>query len=280
MAQETEAPGWLTVQRGQQPLLISLPHGGTLIPPAIEARLQSPWLGRKDTDWWIEMLYDFAGELGATVVRTSISRTVIDVNRHPDGAALYPGQASTELCPTTTFDGEPLYADGGGIPARDIDERRARYFVPYHAALVVELTRLRASHARVVLFDAHSIRSIVPRLFAGMLPALNLGTNHGRSCAAALLQSVTRIAQVSGQNWVADGRFKGGYITRHYGEPATGVHALQLELAMRSYLREPAAAALAPADWPPPYDPDFAAPLRATLQRVLQACLQFAHTPE
>jgi N-formylglutamate deformylase len=106
------APSWLSVFRGEAPLVVSLPHTGTEIPPAFEAGLASDWLARKDADWWIDRLYDFAGDLGATVIRTAISRTVIDVNRDPSGASLYPGQATTELCPTTTFDGEPLYRPG------------------------------------------------------------------------------------------------------------------------------------------------------------------------
>ncbi len=171
---------WLSVHRGAAPLLVSLPHTGTAVPSDIEVGLWSPWLARKDADWWIDRLYAFAADLGATTVHTAMSRTVIDVNRDPSGVSLYPGQATTELCPTTSFDGEPLYRAGHEPDAAEIARRRARYFAPYHAALAAELTRLRAMHPRVVLYDCHSIRSRVPRLFDRLLPEFNIGTNGER----------------------------------------------------------------------------------------------------
>jgi len=265
-------PAFITVRRGTAPLVVSLPHTGTDIPDDIAPDLVSPWLARKDTDWWIEKLYDFAADLGASVVRTSISRTAIDVNRDPSGVSLYPGQATTELCPTTTFDGEPLYLDGRGS---DVAARRAAYFDPYHAALSAEIEHARAIHGTIALYDCHSIRSVIPRLFDGTLPHLNLGTNSGASCAPALQGEIEAIGDASAFSRVSNGRFKGGWITRHYGKPERGVHAVQMELACRAYMHEP----LGPVDeasWPSAYDPAYAAPCRAVLTRILQACIGFA----
>lgn len=269
---------WLRVSRGEAPLVVSFPHTGTEIPADIEARLVSPWLARKDADWWIERLYDFAPGLGATTVRTAMSRTVIDVNRDPSGASLYPGQATTELCPTTTFDGEPLYRDGRAPDADEIAERRTRWFDPYHAALQAELDRLRAAHGRVVLYEAHSIRSRIPRLFDGELPNFSIGTNAGRSCGLGLAGAVEAACDASGFSRVTDGRFKGGWTTRRYGRPEAGVHAIQMELACRGYMDEPEGPPT-PDDWPTPYDPDDRAEhMRRALTDILKACLSFART--
>lgn len=264
---------WLEVGRGDAPLVVSFPHTGTDIPEEIEARLVSPWLARKDADWWIDRLYGFARSLGATTVRTAISRTVIDVNRDPSGASLYPGQTTTELCPTTTFDGEPLYREGEAPDAAEIARRREAYFAPYHAALAAELERLRASHGRVVLYEAHSIRSRIPRLFDGELPNFNIGTNSGASCDPALTSVVEAACDASGFSRVTNGRFKGGWTTRHYGRPETGVHAVQMELACRGYMDE---TPVEPELWPSPYDPARAAAMRGALAKVLNACLDFA----
>ena len=227
----------IEVHRGDAPSILSLPHAGTGIPAEIAPQLVSPWLATLDTDWYIRRLYDFATDLGATVIGTSITRAVIDVNRDPGGASLYPGQSTTDLCPVTTFDGDLLYRHGKGPEAAEIDFRRLRYFEPYHAALRAELERLRADHGTVVLYDAHSIRSRVPRLFDGNLPHLNLGTHSARSCSPDLTAAVeSRCARLPFSR-VTNGRFKGGYITRHYGRPDEGVHAIQMELACRSYLQ-------------------------------------------
>ncbi|MDP3854608.1 N-formylglutamate deformylase [Phenylobacterium sp.] len=265
---------WLEVHRGDAPLVVSFPHTGTLIPLEIEKRMVSPWLARKDADWWIDRLYGFAHDLGATTVRTAISRTVIDVNRDPSGASLYPGQATTELCPTTTFDGEPIY-DGAGPDEAEVARRRTTYFEPYHAALDAELARLRSVHGKVVLYEAHSIRSVIPRLFEGELPNFNLGTNSGASCAQALTAAVEAACDASGYSRVTNGRFKGGWTTRRYGQPQAGVHAIQMELACRGYMDDPSEAPT-PATWPAPYSDAQAAPMRAALTDVLKACLAFA----
>ena len=181
---------WLTVQQGTAPLLLCIPHTGTTIPAAIEGELASTWLARKDTDWWIDRLYGFAHKLGASVVRTALSRTVIDPNRDPSGASLYPGQPTTELCPTSTFDGEPLYRAGRAPASQEIAARRHEYFEPYHRAVEREIVRLRIRHPAIVLYDCHSIRSAVPRLFSGILPNFNLGTFAGASCSPALTQRI------------------------------------------------------------------------------------------
>ena len=191
-AAEASRPAWLEIRRGRAPLLVSFPHTGTDIPAALERRLVSRWLALKDTDWWVDRLYAIAHDLDATTVRTGISRSVIDANRDPSGASLYPGRATTELCPRATFDGEPLYVSGGEPDEEEIAARRARYFDPYHAALASELARLSEEHGIVVLYDAHSIRSRIPRLFAGTLRHLNLGTHDGRSCDPALAHAVER----------------------------------------------------------------------------------------
>ena len=273
----SDGPDWLTIVRGGAPLVVSLPHTGTDIPAEYESGLVSPWLARKDADWWIERLYDFAVGLGATVIRTSISRTVIDVNRDPSGVSLYPGQATTELCPKTTFDGEPLYAPGAEPSAERIAERRARFFDPYHVALRAEVERLRTQHANIVVYDCHSIRSVIPRLFEGTLPHFNIGTNGGTSCAPALSDAIETICVGSGFSHVVNGRFKGGYITRSLGRPEAGIHAVQMELACRGYMREPLGP-VAEGEWPTPYDEDYAAPMRAALTLILQTCLTFAHS--
>ena len=277
MSPHATTAAWLQVTRGAGPLVVSMPHTGTEIPADLEPRLRSLWLARKDTDWWIERLYDFAPGLGATVVRTGMSRTVIDPNRDPTGISLYPGQATTELCPTTTFDGETLYHPGQEPGPEEIEARRAAWFEPYHRALRGEIVRLRSKHPAVVLYDCHSIRSQIPRLFAGVLPNLNLGTHSGASCAPELTARLEALCEPSGFTRVTNGRFKGGYTTRHYGRPGEGVHAVQMELACRGYLREPAGSVVRAADWPCEYDNVLAAPLRSLLERLLAACVTFAN---
>jgi formiminoglutamase len=278
-------PSWVKVTRGEAPLIVSMPHTGEQLIPEMERQLVSSWLARKDTDWHIEKLYNFAPEIGATIVRTPVSRSVIDVNRDPSGASLYPDQATTELCPATTFDGEPLYRSGQEPKKAEIARRKLAYFDPYHAALAAEIARLRGLHPKIVLFDAHSIRSMIPRLFKGQLPDFNIGTNDGKSCDTALTATVEAICDSTGFFRVTNGRFKGGWITRHYGNPAEGVHAIQMELACRSYVHEPdedhwgSNPKYERDNWPPPYDEQHAAPIREAVYRVLNACIRFASKP-
>lgn len=266
--------GWLTVRRGEAPLLVSLPHTGTEIPSPFDQDLVSPWLARKDADWWIDRLYDFVSNLDATIVHTAISRTVIDVNRDPSGVSLYPGQATTELCPTTTFDGEALYKSSAP-DAADVARRRAAFFDPYHGALAGEIARLRKSHDTIVLYDCHSIRSVIPRLFEGTLPEMNIGTNSGATCDLAMTEAIIGHAQTSGFSHIVNGRFKGGFITRCFGKPSAGVHAVQMELACRSYMHEQPGP-VTKAGWPSPYDERKAAHMRATLTEILKTCIHFA----
>lgn len=261
---------WLEIHRGTAPLVVAFPHTGTDLVD-VEQAFVSPWLARRDADWWVDELYGFVRTLGVTTIRTRISRSVIDVNRDPSGASLYPGQATTELCPTTTFDGEPLYA--GSMPdAAEIARRTALWFAPYHAALGAELHRLRDAHGQVVLYDGHSIRSRIPRLFDGELPVFNLGTKDGATCDAGLEGAIAAICAGSGMPSVVNGRFKGGWTTRHYGRPADGIHAVQMELAMRGYLAEPDH--LDELNWPAPLDP--APAVLPILRQVIAACLDFA----
>ena len=268
---------WLEIKRDSMPLIVTFPHTGTDIPADIEQNLVSPWLARKDADWYVHQLYDMAERLHATTIRTKMSRTVIDVNRDPSGVSLYPGQATTDLCPLTTFDGEPLYRAGREPDAAEIASRRASFFDPYHDALATEIERMRAGYGYAVVYDAHSIRSHVPRLFAGELPHFNIGTNNGTTCDALLVQSVEKACADPAFSRVTNGRFKGGWTTRHYGQPAHGVHAIQMELACRGYIVEPAAA-LSSDNWPPPYDPERAAPLRTILEKVLMSCIEFTES--
>jgi N-formylglutamate deformylase len=265
---------WLAIHRGSAPLVLSVPHAGTELPAAVKSALVSPWLGVKDTDWYIPELYESAHELDVTVVRTRLSRTVIDVNRDPSGRSLYPGQATTELCPLRTFDAEALYRPGAEPNLAEIERRREHYFSVYHAALSAEIDRLRARHPRVVLYDAHSIRSRVPLLFEGLLPHFNIGTNAGASCDEELTLAVEQVCAHSAFTRTTNGRFRGGWITRHYGQPDRNIHAIQMELAMRGYLQEPDE--LTPENWPPNLDLERAAELRSVLNNVLRACLRFA----
>ncbi|NYF34717.1 N-formylglutamate deformylase [Stenotrophomonas sp. JAI102] len=270
----TAHPDWLQIHRGDVPLIVSFPHTGTELPDALASQFLSPWLARRDADWWVHELYAFAQQMGATTVRTAVSRSVIDVNRDPSGTSLYPGQNTTGLCPLTTFDNQPLYRDGHGPDEAEIARRRDTWFVPYHDALAAEIARLRAEHGTVVVYDAHSIRSHIPHLFDGQLPQFNLGTNGDTTCDNALTDVVDNLCAMSGMSHVRNGRFKGGYITRHYSDIPGGVHTLQMELACRGYMHEPEA--VDEHSWPTPLDPDHAALLRATLQQVLDACLDFA----
>ncbi|SKB48875.1 N-formylglutamate deformylase [Sphingopyxis flava] len=258
------------IRRGTEPLVVAFAHGGTDL-AGLDDQFISPARALFDTDWWIEDLYAFAADMGATLIANDISRSIVDMNRDPSGASLYPGQATTELCPSTTFDGAPLHRFGVPDEA-EITRRLQQYHRPYHEALSAELARLRDAHGRVVLYDAHSIRSRVPRLFEGELPQFNIGTNGGVTCAEELEAAIANICAASGKSHVVNGRFKGGWTTRHYGRPEDGVHAIQMELAMRGYMAEPEI--LSELDWPPPIDPH--PPIRPVLRQLLAAALAFA----
>jgi len=229
-----------TLTRGHVPLLISLPHDGTHLPGDLAERLQPAARRAPDTDWHVARLYEpLARELGASVIKPVASRYVVDLNRPADGHALYPGRRETGLVPTIGFDGQPLYLEGQEPDADDIRQRVDTWWRPYHQALAGELARLQAEHGRAVLWDGHSIRSRVPMLFEGRLPDFNLGTADGASCSSELQWRLTNVLEAQRRyDFVVNGRFKGGHITRHYGHPADGVQAVQLELAQCQYMDE------------------------------------------
>ena len=228
-----------TLHRGTAPLLVSLPHDGSAIPDDLAARMTPEARRAPDTDWHVSRLYDFARELGASVLVPRYSRYVVDLNRPEDDTSLYPGQNTTGLCPTVRFTGEPLYLEGRPPTAAEITGRIDTYWRPYHGALRGELDRLRSEHGRVVLWEGHSIRgSDLPFLFDGRLPDLNLAAA-GTSCSPALQHRLeTVLAAQRAYDWVVNGRFKGGHITRHYGQPADGIDAVQLEISQRTYMDE------------------------------------------
>lgn len=224
--------------RGNSPLLISIPHDGRELAPDMEQRMTKIGRSLPDTDWHVRRLYEFASELDASVIAARFSRYVIDVNRPSSDEALYEGQVSTGLCPVETFSGEHIYTAKNAFDKREIEQRIHRYWKPYHDKLMVELTRIHEQFGYALLWDAHSIPSQVPTLFEGVLPELNLGTNDGASCDPHLQGALLKVAKASGYATVLNGRFKGGYITRNYGNPANRIHAIQLELAQRSYMDE------------------------------------------
>ncbi len=257
-------------REGSTPLLISMPHVGTHIPDALAARMTDTARAVPDTDWHVDRLYEFAKAMGAGMLRANLSRYVIDLNRAPDGASLYPGASVTELCPTTSFNNEALYRDGEAPDEAEIAERRERYWQPYHDKLSATLGELRSTHGIALLFDAHSIASVVPRFFDGRLADLNLGTADGASCAATLASTMAAtLASAAPYTCVVNGRFKGGYITRSQGRPDEGVHAAQLELSQATYMEE------AP---PYRYHEELARQLQPHLRALLRAMLDWAAT--
>ena len=257
---------------GTAPLLVSIPHMGTHIPPTIAAHMTPKAREMHDTDWHLDQLYACAFELGASVLMATHSRYVVDLNRPENGVSLYPGQNVTGLCPLDSFDESSLYLSGNQPDASQIQQRITQFWRPYHEQLASELHRLRELHGTAVLWDAHSIRSIVPRFFEGSLPNLNLGTADGKSCYPALAQKLLRLAQdIPDQTAVLNGRFKGGHITRHYGNPANRIHAIQLELTQCSYMQE---------SMPFGYIHEQAQCLQPHLKKMLEACITFAYSGE
>ena len=255
-----------TVQ-GDSPIILGLPHTGTWVPDEIRAKLNPRGQILADTDWHIERLYD--GLLpGVTTVRALFHRYVIDANRGPDDASLYPGQNTTGLVPTTDFDGENIWQEAP--TAAEIADRKARYHAPYHAALAAEIERVKAKHGVAILYDCHSIRSHIPFLFEGTLPDFNIGTNLGATCDSAIEQATFEICAASGRTHVLNGRFKGGWTTRHYGQPQNGVHAIQMELAQSTHLTTEAV--------PFSYDEEKAEVMRKPLKAILQALADLAPT--
>lgn len=249
---------------GDGPLIFSVPHAGTGLPADIGARLTPHALTLPDTDWHVEQLYDFAPALGAGMIRANVSRYVIDLNRPPQDESLYPGQATTGLCPPIEFDGTPIYLHGGSVAEDEVARRRRTYWQPYHDALAAEIARVKARHGYALLFDCHSIASTVPRLFPGLLPDLNLGTVHGTSCALGLQDAIAQVMRESDLTHVVNGRFVGGHITRHFGKPAENVHAVQMEKGQDCHLMDDGSNRL---------DPAKVARLKPVLRRIAEAML-------
>ncbi|MBN8181343.1 N-formylglutamate deformylase [Roseibium aggregatum] len=251
------------VFRGDGPVVLGVPHAGTFVPDDIKARFNDTGLKLADTDWHVDRLYSDLLP-GATMVKANFHRYVIDANRDPEGVSLYPGQNTTTLCPTTDFDGRPIYQSGMEPQTGEIEARRLAWHAPYHAALQAEMERVRAKHGVAILYDCHSIRSVVPFLFEGTLPDFNTGTNNGTTCASAIEAAVVACTQAAeGYTSILNGRFKGGWTTRHYGRPAEGFHAIQMELAQKTHL--------ATEDTPFAYDEAKADRLRTYLKDILSA---------
>lgn len=251
----------IEMTHGSSPLVLGLPHTGTDIPEECRARLNGAGRRMADTDWHIHRLYEGLVP-DVTCVRTRVHRYAIDVNRDPSGASLYPGQNTTGLCPTTDFDGAPIYRAGEEPDAAEVERRRRAYHAPYHAALAHALERVRAAHGFAILYDCHSIRSHIPFLFDGTLPDFNIGTNEGTTCAPDIEAHTLDIcSRTEGYTAILNGRFKGGWTTRHYGKPAAGIHAIQMELAQSTYMMERA---------PWTYLEDKAERTRTHLQTILK----------
>ena len=255
------------VTRGQGAIVLGLPHTGLEVPSDVMAGLNARGQALADTDWHIDKLY-MGLRADVTVVRQTVHRYVIDVNRGADDASLYPGQATTGLCPTTNFDGEPIHLAGHAPDQAEVAARIAAHHTPYHQALSTELARVRAIHGIAILYDCHSIRSRIPHLFDGTLPDFNIGTNLSTSCAPLVEKTVEEICRAAtGFSTVVNGRFRGGWTTRHHGQPAEGIHAIQMELAQSTYMEE------AP---PWRWDDARAARLRVTLVQILDALQSLA----
>ena len=251
---------------GDAPLLLSQPHVGTELPDHLADRLSEAARPLPDTDWHVDRLYAFAQELDIPIIRARYSRYVVDLNRPADDTALYDGP-TTGLIPDVCFDGTPLYRDGAAPSDAERHERVERFWRPYHQRLQQELVNIQRRHGYALLFDAHSIRSRVPRLFDGVLPDFNLGSNAGRSCDPAMADMARRVCEAAPEyRTVLDGRFRGGHITRHYGRPGDNIHALQLELSQATYMDE---------DPPYGFREDLAARVRPVLHRLLESLLDW-----
>jgi len=226
-----------TYHKGTKPILISMPHNASLIPDTVARTMTTEARRSKDTDWFVDKLYDFSAELGVHRLQPKWSRYYIDLNRDPCGKDLYPGADNTELCPTTDFARQSLYLDGMLPEQQEIQLRTEKAWLPYHQCIKSVLQQMVVEHGYAILFDAHSIRSVVPRFFDGQLNDFNFGTAAGLSCVPSLLKSLESL-NYQPWNQVSNGRFKGGYITRHYGDPESNIHAIQLELSQATYLNE------------------------------------------
>ena len=257
-----------SVNRGENCLVLAMPHTGTWLPQDVFDALNDRGQELSDTDWHINRLYeDLIPDI--TIVRANFHRYVIDANRDPSGQSLYPGQTTTDLCPTTDFDGQPIYREGREPGSAEVRRRQQTFHAPYHGAIAAELVRVKAKHGVAVLYDCHSIRSRIPFLFDDVLPDFNIGTNQGVTCAVSMQNEVERIcAAAKSYSSILNGRFKGGWTTRHYGQPGTGVHAIQMELAQSVYLETEAA--------PFAFDAAKAVLLRPHLRAILETLITLA----
>lgn len=258
------------VERGSSPVILAFPHVGTFVPDDIAPQLNAEGKKLRDTDWYVDRLY--AGLLpGATTVRATFHRYAIDANRDPSGASLYPGQNTTGLVPLIDFDDQPIWKPGSEPDDAEIALRREAFHAPYHNALATEIERVRELHGIAILYDCHSIRSRCPFLFDGVLPDFNIGTDNGRTCAPEIEQAVLDVCRnAAGYTSVLNGRFRGGWTTRHYGRPESGVHAVQMELTQSSHL--------ATEEPPFAYDHAKANRLRVHLEEILQRLTAVAQT--
>ena len=253
---------------GDSPIILGMPHTGTYVPEDVLSKLNDNGQKLADTDWHIYKLYEGLLE-EATIVRANFHRYVIDANRDPSGKSLYPGQNTTSICPLTDFDGEAIYFDGQEPNEKEIAQRIDEFHVPYHAAITAEIERVREKFGVAILYDCHSIRSSIPFLFEGQLPDFNIGTNEGQTCAPEIEQITHNICRdADGFSTVLNGRFKGGWTTRHYGQPENGVYAIQMELAQHRYLESE--------QLPFDYSLENAANLRMHLKNILEALSEWA----
>lgn len=254
------------LKRGKSNVLVSMPHVGTKLPDCLIPRISKEAITLPDTDWYLEELYDFLTELDVTVIAANYSRYVVDLNRSADDISLYPGSDVTGLCPTDTFSRAPIYQQQTTLETSEIKDRLDAYWYPYHQTLESEIARIKALHSNIVVWEAHSIRSEVPRFFEGELPHLNIGTADGASCQQAFIDKIVDVIKANGDySWVVNGRFKGGFITRNYALPSNGINTIQLELAMRSYMDESSLS--------PMLDMDKAASLRGLLKAMMKTIL-------
>lgn len=252
---------------GHAPLIISIPHMGLDVPPDLAAQMTPVGRELADTDWHLDLLYDFAKSMGASFLMARYSRYVVDLNRPPNDETLYPGQTKTGLFPQFTFRGEPIYTETDEPDELERNERLAKYWHPYHDKLAAEIARLKTEYGQVLVWEAHSIASVLPRLFEGKLPDLNVGTNSGASAAPQILSAIETSLQGCDYTYAINGRFKGGYNTRHFGDPVNGVHTVQLEMCQSTYMNE---------DAPFDYRPDLAAKVKPVVKSMVQAALDAA----
>lgn len=255
-----------TLRQGNSKILVSMPHVGTQLPEWMIPCMHKEAMDLPDTDWYLEELYDFLEDLDVTVIAAQYSRYLVDLNRSADDISLYPGSDVTGLCPTDTFSGKLIYKQEPHLNTTELKNRLTKFWYPYHKALASEIARIKAIHGNVIVWDAHSIRSEVPRFFNGELPQLNIGTVDGTTCQQALIEKMLDVIKSNGDySWVENGRFKGGFITRHYSQPSLDINTVQLEIAMRSYIDE--------SSLKPNFDNHKAQPLRVLLKAMMQSIL-------